>query len=453
MLALGLSLPWEIALSFGLPGFLLGYRWPASRWLLVIPLGALLGLQSARHRQMLEQRWLGRQGVFLYRVQGKGLGQLKAYVAGTETLRLRVPVALPAFGGYAYGEGLWIRGQIEPLDSVSPVLQRYFQGEGRYLVLRPRVLLGREPARGVAAHLRRSLEQRLQQNLSPPAASLAQALVLGDRRNLARSVLRDFRRTGTFHLLALSGLHVGLLLLILLVFLQTLRVPLRASLLLSTLLLWGYLWVVGPRPSLARGLFFVSAFALAYLVERPRNYLNFLGVAGVFSLLFRPEWLGSVGFQLSYGATLGILVGMPGLPRLRWPWLQRLWEAGWVSVFAQGALIPLLLLHFHGLSVVAPVLNVPLVFLTWLLMAEVFLGLLAGPLGAPFFALADLAARGILAIVHTVARWPWTYLEVSDLPPVALVLITLGVLGGFWLWRCGAPFQGMATDFPEPRRR
>ncbi len=452
LLALGLWMPWPAAILVALPALILVRRWPGTLWLLVVPLAGLLQLAVSRHEHRQVQQYAGASGVFLYEVRGRGLGVLRQWVRGQDTLDLFLPVGLLSFGRYTFGERLWLEGTLLSRDSVPSTLQAFYRGEGRALVLRPRELLGREWPSGPAATLRRHIRQHLQKHLPEPEASLAVALVLGDRQGLPRRVLQDFRQTGTLHLLALSGLHVGLLLLILLLFLRTLRVPFRAALFGATALLWIYLGIVGPRPSLVRGLIFVSAFALAYLVERPRNYLNFLGVAGFASLLVAPWWVWSVGFHLSYGATLGILVGMPAWPKLRWPHLQPLWDALGVSLFAQGALVPLLLFYFHGLSVLAPLLNVPLVFLTWLLMAELFLGILAGPWGGAFLRVADLLARVLLGTVHQAARWPWGYLQVADFPAWALGLGILGVLSVFLLWRrlLAAPFQGTGTG-PKPR--
>ncbi len=453
LMVLGLVVPWPGALALGGIAVIAGRRWPAALWLLVVPLAALLNLGTEIQQRRWVQRYAGRSGAFLYEVQGRGLGTVRCMVLGDETLRVSVPVGFLSFGQYTYGERLWIRGTLEPRDSAAPTLRRYFRGEGRALVLRPQELLERHPPAGWAAHLRERWRRHLQKHLHGPAAGLAVALVLGDRHSLPREVLQDFRRTGTLHLLALSGLHVGLLLLILLVFLQTLRVPFRLSLVLATALLWGYLAVVGPRPSLVRGLLFVSAFALAYVVERPRNYLNFLGVAGVVSLMWAPWWLWSVGFQLSYTATLGILWGMPTLPRIRWAWLQKPWEALWVSLFAQGALVPFLLFYFHGLSLLAPLLNVPLVFLTWLLMAELFLGTVAGPWGAPFLAVAQALAQILLGIVRGAA--PWGYVQVPSLSGTGFFLLLAAVIALFILWRklTAAPFQGRGTGTPEADSR
>ncbi len=141
---------------------------------------------------------------------------------------------------------------------------------------------------------------------SPEAEGLALAFLLGDRSRIPPEVKAAFRETGMMHLLAISGLHIGVLFgafALLLAWLGKGR-ALAGALALT----WVYALVAGANPPVIRASLAATAFVLAYLSGRGAEPLNALGAAGLLSLAINPAWLHSLSFQMSYLATAGILL-------------------------------------------------------------------------------------------------------------------------------------------------
>ncbi|HUF78553.1 MAG TPA: ComEC/Rec2 family competence protein [Thermoanaerobaculia bacterium] len=212
----------------------------------------------------------------------------------------------------------------------------------------------------------------------------ARALLLGDSSEVPPRVVRGLRRLGLAHLLAVSGLHVGLAAALALLLARSLpRVP---RLLVGLLAVALYLLLVGPRPSLLRASVMVTLAVAALLLERPPSALNALGVAAAGIVLHRPEAVVDLGFQLSAGATAGLLLLAPRLTR-SWSWTSdrepsgrrsgRAWarlpgllrEPLAVSAGAQLGTLPWALPAFCLVVPVAPLVNLVAVPWAGLLLA------------------------------------------------------------------------------------
>jgi competence protein ComEC len=183
------------------------------------------------------------------------------------------------------------------------------------------------------------------------------ALLLGEKGYLDRAVKQTFIDLGISHLLALSGMHLGLVAgAILLIFS---RLGVRSHLALW-LILSLYVGVVGEVVSLLRAYVMASVLIAARAMQRPLDPLTALGDAVLLILLWLPLTIHSVGFQLSLVATLAVLLCVGRfsmLPNARW--YNRLWvyskSTVLVGIFVQLFMSPLLILHFHQLSAVSPV--------------------------------------------------------------------------------------------------
>jgi len=194
------------------------------------------------------------------------------------------------------------------------------------------------------------------------SAGLLRAMLLGDRSGLDEGVVQLYRQAGAGHLLALSGLHLGLLFgLLQLLLLHWLTSGWRWFFGLFTLLLLaGYAFVTGFPISLCRASLMMSLLIVAQLRTSGSSSFHNLGVAAFVLLMINPQSLCDIGFQLSFMGVAGIFLfyqplaalGLPRQPLFCW-----LWKALLVSLSAQAGVTPLVLHYFHSLSLTGLLLS------------------------------------------------------------------------------------------------
>ena len=182
--------------------------------------------------------------------------------------------------------------------------------------------------------------------------SVLQALSIGDKSGLDRDLRAAYRESGAMHLLALSGLHVGLVYALLGWLLRPLGGGRTARLLRSLLilgLLWTYAVITGLSASISRAVLMITFYEVSGLLSGDRDALSALAGSALLLMLFRPESPRDIGFQLSYTAVLSILLLHPrlsGLLQTRSRLLRRVWELLSVSLCCQATCGVLAWLYF-----------------------------------------------------------------------------------------------------------
>jgi ComEC/Rec2-related protein len=263
--------------------------------------------------------------------------------------------------------------------------------------------------------------------LGRPVAVLLSALLLGNRAGVPEADLELFRASGSLHVLALSGMHIGIL--FGLVSLALAFLPDRRwRLAVASLLVLPYLFLTGASPSLLRAVFMLLAAALGLILDRDAVPLDLLALAAAAILLLDPLAAFELSFQLSFLALLGMLLAGPPLRRLLAPVLPPVLAAPLaLSIGAQAATAPLLLARFgvfYPAGALAALALIPLVtgFL-WGGLACLALSLLPLRL-LPFLAWPMQAMQKAIVWVLQVfallpplrASWrPWYWLPVAAL--------------------------------------
>ncbi|MEL6558182.1 MAG: ComEC/Rec2 family competence protein [Bacteroidota bacterium] len=182
---------------------------------------------------------------------------------------------------------------------------------------------------------------------------IALALILGIKDDLDKDLKAAYSAAGAMHVLAVSGLHVGIIHMILswsLGFLKRYRFGRMLFLTLSLLALWGYAFITGLSPSVLRAVIMFSVVLIGNNTLRFHNIYNSLAVSAFLILLYNPFMLMEVGFQLSYTAVLGIVYLQPkifGLLTIKNYLLNKIWAITCVSLAAQAATFPIGLYYFH----------------------------------------------------------------------------------------------------------
>jgi competence protein ComEC len=274
--------------------------------------------------------------------------------------------------------------------------------------------------------VRGALRARLMQAILPgPERGLVLAMVLGDRSELDEHTAEAFKASGTYHVLALSGAQVALVAALIVGALRWLRVGPVAEAVVTSGAVWFYAMLVGGDVPIVRAALMTSAVLAGRAFDLAGDAANLLGLAAFVLLVVHPGYAWDVGFQLSFAATLGILVlaGPLGLGVRRLPLRAEL--AVVASVAAQVVLSPLLAGHFHRLAPAALLLNLAAVPLS----AAVLLAGLATLALTPWAFATSMAADVAWVAAHALRRsgdlgplGPWLDVRVA-----APTLLTLGV--------------------------
>jgi competence protein ComEC len=206
----------------------------------------------------------------------------------------------------------------------------------------------------ISARLREHLLGTLAgSGISGKEYSIAGALLLGSRSGLDRDTRQAFAISGAMHILAVSGLHVGILYIFLSWIMGSVKgmrhFPVAGSLIIL-LIIWLYALVTGLSPSVTRASTMFSFLVLAKAMRRPSNIYNTLACSALIQLIANPFTLFMVGFQLSYLAVTGIAYYQPliySLIRFRTFLADKFWALATVSFSAQVFIFPLIIYYFN----------------------------------------------------------------------------------------------------------
>ena len=264
---------------------------------------------------------------------------------------------------------------------------------------------------GVLLRLRTTILEKLEASgLNDNPRGVIEALVLGQRQNVDPEVTKSFRDAGVIHILALSGLHVGIILLILRVLTKRILRMKYGRWIQSVILiflLWSFALLTGMSPSIMRAVTMFSFVAIGLNLKRKGSVYHSLTLSAFVLLLFDPRLLFQVGFQLSYMAVFSIVLIQPVLAGL-WPWRNKVKDFFWniftVTVAAQIGVAGISLFYFNqfpGLFILGNMLLLPVLpFIIGAALLLIFLLLL----GIPTDWLTTVLNAVLEFIIETVAR-------------------------------------------------
>jgi competence protein ComEC len=382
-----------------------------------------------------------------------------------ERVRLRVRRDL---GDLRPGERVTVRAVLlPPPGPVAPGAfdfqrQAFFAGLGAtgYAVAPPVRIGGGTPASRFdlwLIGLRQTVNDRIVAHIDGPAGAMASALLTGQRTAIPESDMQAMRDSGLAHLIAISGLNIGLVAAIVFFAVRAvlaladplaLRFPIKkwaaVAALFATL---GYTLLAGQSAPTERSFLMTAIVLLGVMLDRTALSMRLIAWAAAVLLLFNPEYLLGVSFQLSFAATLALIAvyetlrGRLAPLRAGLGWWQRagLYLAGVLltSVVAGLATGPYVVFHFGRFAlygVAANMIAVPLTgfwIMPWGLLAFALM-----PFGLESLALVPMGwgVEGVLWTARTVAAWPGAVTLLPAMPTYGLMIVTLG---GLWLalWR------------------
>jgi competence protein ComEC len=261
----------------------------------------------------------------------------------------------------------------------SPLLLETLESGKSYSPLRIISIIRQKLQKKIEAHF------RTDSNVFSTQGAVFEALLLGERGRIPAAISRSLQDAGIYHLFAISGAHIAIFSFLLFFLFRLIRIPTRISYALLIAFLLLYVLLVEGRPSVLRATIMTVSFLLGKLLWRDINLINTLSFSAFFLLIANPSSLFAPGFQLTFAATLSIILFYPKvikkLPRLP----LRISEIFALSLTAQLGVLPVVIFFFNRVTFSGLFLNLAAIPLLALIMA---IGYLFLPLSlmSPFLA-------------------------------------------------------------------
>lgn len=373
------------------------------------------------------------------------------------------------------GDRVFLLARLTPLSGAQAPggfdfrRQMFFEGVGAMgFTLGGYELLSRAPPSGLVGffdELRAKAALRIAQLVPAPAASVTSALLVGERAGIPAIVNTHMRGAGLAHLLAISGMHLGVVCGAVFFFVRfllalfpafALRVPIKS---VAALCAFGagifYMMLAGMPVPTVRAMIMTGLVLFAVMVGRTALSMRTIAFAAIVVLLIKPESLMGPSFQMSFAAVLAMIAFYEGAGR---DFFVKLKEHHWLfrggvyfaaigaSTFLAGfATLPAGLHHFGQMQMLGMMGNaVAIPLTTMVVMPSGVMALVLMPFGleAPFIKLAGLGVSGILQVAQHVSQMPYAILRLPNVPGAYYAVSAVGFLV-VCLWHGWQRFWGL----------
>ena len=334
------------------------------------------------------------------------------------------PAGLRNPGLFNYSEYLGIKGIYAALKVRDGMRIEIFRtGSSNYL---------KKTAYGLRHKIRHLLDERLEK----PYNDFLKAILIGERAGFDDDITEDFVKTGTVHILAISGLHVGLVAGIVLALFSMLGVPKKPNLVLTLIFLTVYSFMAGSNPPIIRAVIIFAIFTIGYLMNRDSDMLNSLSFAAVLILLWNPKELFDPSFQLSFVSVASIVIFVPAINSLFMAEKFRdktilfksifyVLTGASVSIAAWLGTWPITARYFNIISPIAIIANLIVIPVLFLITASSFLLFLFGaiPIAAALLGKwLSLIIAALFSVNHALAGLHFAYFRIPS-PSICTTLL------------------------------
>lgn len=287
--------------------------------------------------------------------------------------------------------------------------------------------------------IRKQIDNLIHNLHSNETAGLLRGLLLADRSEIDYDTKNAFINSGVIHILAVSGLHVGYVLVIFIFLFGRFGIYTRSILTIIGLLT--FMFITGVPPSVFRATLMTVLLIIAFLVNRSTNLINSIAIAAVIILLLNPAEVFNPGFQLSFTAVLSIGIIYPYIQnsisklKLKHRWIEYILLFLGVSISAQIGTLPFTLVYFSKLSVIALLTNLFVIPIVGIIISVAFITILIGSfapwIGIYFASANDLISNIMMSFIRFTGRLDISFLWIRDYTFYDAVIFYFGL--GFLL--------------------
>jgi competence protein ComEC len=328
--------------------------------------------------------------------------------------------------------------------------KRYLEKSGIYALAaisdkHPVIVTGKKafPPKSLAYNLKDVLKDNIRYLFGAPERYFLYAVLLGERQDIPEEWKDIFIKTQTMHLLAISGLHVGIIAFIIFFLVGVFRVPRNYRYIVTILLLIFYAVMVGARPSVVRATVMGVLVLGSFLLKRDADIYNSLGLAAAAILIFNPDQLFNTGFILSFVSVISIVYMTPRITRaIGIDKIRRNGPSGrimyYFSTLASASfavwlgLLPLTANFFGIISPISVFVNILAIPLLFVIIAFSITALILRPillfLGVIFAEAVEFFIGTLLSTLRTFSKLPMAFFEVES-PNIFLIILYYIFLG------------------------
>ena len=272
---------------------------------------------------------------------------------------------------------------------------------------------------------------------------LAEALLIGYKNDLDKTLVQSYTRTGVVHIIAISGMHLGLIYGLLMLLSSPLQRKKNIKWLKPVIVLaglWIFSLVAGAQPSVLRSAVMFSCITVGDSMGRRSSIFNSLAASSFLLLLYNPFWLWDAGFQLSYAAVLSIIIFMQPVYDciyIKNKFADYIWKLNAVTISAQILTVPVSIYHFHqfpNFFLLTNLVAVPLSSL--IVLGEILLCLIS--FATPLAVVTGKILQALIWFMNTyiegIESLPyslWDGLQISIIQTTLLILMVPAIC--FWL--------------------
>lgn len=293
------------------------------------------------------------------------------------------------------------------------------------------------PIKRMTYSLRDKFRDSIDKYFDEPFDGFLKAILIGDRSGLKASLNEEFIRTGTVHILAISGLHVGLIAGLLLFLFGIFNFPARLRFTFTAVTVIIYSFIAGSSPPIVRSVIMFSIFVLGYLINREPDILNSLATSMFLILLWNPKELFDPSFQLSFASIASIVIFAPRIDGIfglkspaRYSILTKvrsyILKSISVSIAAWIGVWPFISLYFNIISPIAIIANIIVIPLLFIIMAGsfllIFVSSISDYLAQYLTTCLYLFQKALFFVNHRFSELPFSHFRIAS-PPIEVALL------------------------------